>query len=190
MFECRRTVAAAFILAETRVFGILLLLFILLPVAELMLLIRLGGWLGVVPTVGLVLLTGVVGAALARSQGMRVIGGLRAEMGAGRLPVTHMLDGALVLVAGLMLITPGVITDVVGLLLLFPPTRALARRLFAARLRRMVQTGSARVVTFDLGATRAPDADRPAPRGPGRDVSDMAEPRADPPLPRGRAIDQ
>jgi len=108
----------------------LILLFTVLPLAELSLLLKIGGWLGAGPTVGLVIVTGVVGAWLARREGIRTWGRVQAELAAGHMPGEEVLHALLVFVAGLVLVTPGVLTDAAGLLLLIRPAReAIVRRL-------------------------------------------------------------
>jgi UPF0716 protein FxsA len=106
---------------------ILALLFIVVPFLELYLLIQIGQTIGSLPTIGLVVLMGIVGAALAKSQGLAALRRIHEEMGQGRIPTTAILDGVLIIAASILLITPGVLTDVVGVLLLLPPTRAVAR---------------------------------------------------------------
>lgn len=108
----------------------LLLAFTLVPIIELWLLLRIGAWLGAVPTLALVVLTGMAGASLARREGIHAWAAVQAEVAAGRLPGRKLLEAVLVLVAGIVLVTPGVITDAIGLLLLVRPVReALTRRL-------------------------------------------------------------
>jgi UPF0716 protein FxsA len=123
----------------------LFLAFTVVPLVELYLLIGLGRQLGVLPTLGLVLVTGLLGAWLAKREGRSVVRSWREATAQGRLPADGILSGALVLVGGVLLVTPGLVTDVVGFLLLIPPTR----RLIAARLRRMLerqmQAGTLRV---------------------------------------------
>lgn len=116
---------------ENRLFR-LILLFTLLPLAELSLLLRIGGWLGTGPTVGLVIVTGVVGAWLARREGARTWGRVQADVAAGRMPGEELLHALLVFIAGVVLVTPGVLTDAVGLILLFRP----AREVIAGRIRK------------------------------------------------------
>lgn len=123
--------------------GKLLLLFIGVPLLELAILVKLGTLVGFWPTIALVLVTGTIGAMLARSQGARVLRAIRAEMAAGRMPAAHLVDGLLVLVGGIVLLTPGLLTDVAGLLLLFPPTRARFRAVLRRRMERMVRSGQA-----------------------------------------------
>jgi len=128
---------------------LLLLLFTVVPLVELYLLLLLGRLLGFWETVLIVLVTGIVGAWLAKREGLRVFRRWREAIAEGRMPEEGVLGGLLVLVGGVLLVTPGVLTDVVGLLLLFPPTR----RLVADRLRRSaerrIQDGTVRVVTFN-----------------------------------------
>jgi len=116
----------------------LLLLFTLVPLVELVLLLVVADHTSWQFTLGLVLLTGIVGATLARWQGTRCVQRIRGEMSAGQLPGDSLLDGLMILVAGALLVTPGVLTDLVGFSLLIPlPRRWLKgwlRRGFAARL--------------------------------------------------------
>jgi UPF0716 protein FxsA len=113
----------------------LALLFVLVPVLELMVLIELGQVVGLWPTLALVVLTGVAGAMLARAEGLRVLWAFQQEMAAGRLPGQALQDGISVLVGGAFLLTPGVLTDVVGFSLLLPPSR----RWIQARLHRSLE---------------------------------------------------
>lgn len=116
----------------------LFLLFTLVPVIELALLIKLGTVIGALPTVAIVLTTGAVGAWLARREGFAVLMQLRDELQKGLPPATKLTEGALVLAGALLLVTPGVLTDVTGLLLLLPPSRRfLAPRVLAWVMRRM-----------------------------------------------------
>ena len=117
----------------------LLLLFTFVPLVELYLLIRIGRVIGVVPTIAIVVVTGTLGAALARRQGLGVLRRLQEDLAGGRLPTDALMDGLLILVAGAMLLTPGLITDAAGFLLLVPAGRKVVRRaLSAAFARRLV----------------------------------------------------
>jgi UPF0716 protein FxsA len=121
------------------VFLRLLLLFTLVPLVELYLLIRIGGVIGVVPTIAIVVVTGALGAALARRQGLGVLRRLQEDLAGGRPPTDALIDGLLILVAGAMLLTPGLITDAAGFLLLVPAGRKVVRRaVSAAFARRLV----------------------------------------------------
>ena len=121
-------------------FARLALLFVVIPIAELALLVWLGSVMGFWPTMGLVVLTGVAGAALARASGLKVVQQIRAEIAAGRMPVDHMVDGLLVLVGGVLLLTPGILSDLVGIALLLPATRSMIRRVVQKKLRKLVDT--------------------------------------------------
>jgi UPF0716 protein FxsA len=134
--------------------GRLALLFVLVPVIELMLLIRMGQWIGLWPTVAFVILTGWAGAFLARLEGTRVMGQFQQELLAGRVPGQAILDGACVLVGGAFLLAPGVLTDVTGLALLFPPTRRLIQRWLRKRIERGIASGQIRVMTMTPGVRR------------------------------------
>lgn len=101
----------------------LLLLFILVPFIELVILIFLGDHIGFWPTFALIVLMGIVGFLMVRSQGFSVIQRIKADVFAGAPPAQALIDGLLVFAGGLLLITPGLITDIVGLLLLFPMSR-------------------------------------------------------------------
>jgi UPF0716 protein FxsA len=104
-------------------FPVLLLLFLLVPLLEIYLLIVVGGIIGALPTVALVVLTAVVGAALARVQGLATLQRLQATVARGETPAIEMLEGVLLLIGALLLLTPGFFTDAVGFACLLPPTR-------------------------------------------------------------------
>lgn len=104
---------------------ILVILFIGLPLVDLWLLFRIGEWLTFGPTLACVILTGVVGAAIAKRQGVSTIARIQQELAEGRMPTTQLGEGILILLAAAVLITPGFITDAFGLLLLVPPIRRL-----------------------------------------------------------------
>lgn len=120
----------------------LLLAFTLIPVLELWLLLRVGSWLGAGATVALVVLTGVVGATLARREGVHAWSAVQAELSAGRLPGRKLLEALLVLLAGIVLVTPGVLTDAAGLLLLVRPLRGRLVRALEERYRRSLNAPS------------------------------------------------
>jgi UPF0716 protein FxsA len=112
---------------------ILVIAFILVPLAELAVLIAVGEWIGLVPTLILLLLVSVAGAWLAKREGLVAWRRFQQALAEGRVPAREVLDGALVIFGGAFLITPGFITDVIGVLLLLPPTRALFRRMLVRR---------------------------------------------------------
>ena len=128
--------------------GRMALLFIVVPVLELVLLIRLGQVVGLWPTLGLVVFTGLTGAALARAEGLRVLYGFRSELASGHLPGQALLDGVCVLIGGAFLLTPGILTDLTGFALLFPPSRRWIQRRMRRRIERGLREGSIRVMTM------------------------------------------
>lgn len=133
------------------VLGRLALLFVVAPVVELYLLVRLGGVIGLWPTLGLVVATGAAGAVLAKAEGLRVLLRFQRELSEGRLPGQAMLDGICVLVGGTLLLTPGILTDLAGLALLFPPTRRWIQGRVTRRLQAQVASGAVRFVSFGAG---------------------------------------
>lgn len=116
-------------------FRILLLLFIIVPTIEIYVLIQVGKVIGGWQTVFLILLTGFLGAYLAKTQGRTVWMKLQTELEMGRPPGNAILDGICVLIGGILLLTPGFVSDILGLVLLLPPTRAPIKRL----LRRWIE---------------------------------------------------
>lgn len=117
----------------------LVLLFTLLPLAELWLLFQLSYAFGFWASLAIVLGTGIAGAALARWQGFQALQRLQTELQQGAMPAKTIADGALILVAGLLLITPGVMTDVAGLSLLIPPVRKVVMHLVRRQFGKHVQ---------------------------------------------------
>ena len=118
-----------------------LLLFIVLPLAELWLLIKVGTLVGALPTVTLVVLTALVGLVLLRHQGLATLTRGRQRLEAGELPAEEMLEAMVLALSGVLLIAPGFVTDTLGLLGLLPPLR---RWLVAALVPRMVVSGTVR----------------------------------------------
>jgi UPF0716 protein FxsA len=123
------------------VFARLVLLFTVVPALEIYLLVKAGTHIGAVNTVLLIVATGVVGAHYARLQGFRVVGRLQRSMEEGRVPTEEIIDGAMLLVGGALLITPGFLTDALGFSLIFPPTREAWKRVVVQWLRRKVERG-------------------------------------------------
>jgi len=114
----------------------LVLLLTVLPVVELFLLVKLTQATSLHFTLLLILGTGVLGAVLARAEGLRVVRRIRDDLLAGKVPADALLDGAMLLVAGALLVTPGALTDAIGLLLLLPPSRVMLRRLIKRWIRK------------------------------------------------------
>jgi len=148
----------------------LVLLFIVVPIAELAVIIQVGQQIGVLWTVAILIADSLLGAALMRSQGRAAWRRFNEATAAGRVPAREVLDGALVIFGGALLLTPGFLSDILGLLLLLPPTRAIVRTVLLRRFAGRIVAGAAsgasarmgRLFEFEAGA-------RPGARpGPGR----------------------
>lgn len=113
---------------------ILLLAFIGVPALEIALFIQVGGWLGLWPTLGIVLLTAMAGTALLRQQGLAVLQSAQMQLDAGEMPLREIFDGLCLFFAGALLLTPGFFTDGVGFLLFLPPFRALLMATVAVKI--------------------------------------------------------
>ena len=136
----------------------LILLFIVVPIAEIYVIIQVGQAIGALPTVALLVLDSILGAWLLRSQGRRAWADFRDALATGRVPHREILHGALVIAGGAFLLTPGFISDAVGLLLLIPPTRAA----IAAGITRMiVRRGPLRWTGVVVQPGRRPAPPRP-----------------------------
>jgi UPF0716 protein FxsA len=120
----------------------LIALFIVVPLVELYLILKVGDLIGAVWTILLLAADSVLGSLLLRSQGRSVWRRFNEALSSGRMPHREVMDGVLVIFGGAFLITPGFLTDIVGLILLIPPTRAAVRRLVARRLGRRVEVGT------------------------------------------------
>lgn len=128
----------------------LLALFVLVPVTELALLIRLGEIIGLWPTLGLIVVTGIAGSALAKQQGFSTLRRLQQRMGRGEMPGRELIDGVIILVAGAFLLTPGVLTDVVGFIGLLPFTRPVVRSWLIRQFKKR-ESANFRVFWTDYG---------------------------------------
>jgi UPF0716 protein FxsA len=127
----------------------LLAVFIVLPLVELALLIQLGRWIGLGWTLALVVVTGFLGAALARRHGLQAWIAIRDELRAGRMPASALADGLLILIGGVVLLTPGLLTDIFGFAMLIPPSRNAFKTRLRRRFEQAVQRGEASI-TFLL----------------------------------------
>lgn len=126
----------------------LLIVFTVIPVIEIYVLIEAGRQIGVFPTIGLILLTGIAGAYLARAQGFDLIRRIQSDLQEGRLPASELLDGAMILAGGLLLLTPGFCTDLIGFLLLTPATRAIGKKSLGQWLDGKIQRGEIHIRRF------------------------------------------
>jgi UPF0716 protein FxsA len=153
-------------------FARLALLFILVPLIELALLVRLGQAVGFWPTLGLVVVTGIAGAALARAEGLRALRRFQQELGAGRMPGGAIQDGLAILVGGAFLLTPGLLTDVAGFALVLPPSRRWIQGIVRRRLERRIASGELQVFVMNPAAG--------FPFGGGRTGPGPSDPELDP----------
>jgi UPF0716 protein FxsA len=133
-------------------FARILLLFLITPVVELALLIKMGEWIGFWPTVAIILATALAGSYLAKREGLSVWRQFNDRLNTGGLPGTELLDGVIILVAGALLITPGVLTDFAGFIGLLPPTRALIRKVAMRRIKKAMDRGTIQMSFGGLGA--------------------------------------
>jgi len=137
---------------------LLVALFVVVPLAELYLIVQVAQAIDILPTLGILLLDSIVGSLLLRSQGRAVWRRFNEALGSARVPHREILDGVLMIFGGALLLTPGFLTDVVGLLLLIPPSRAVVRGLATRMLARRVAVGVA-------GAGRSAPGPESAPGG-------------------------
>lgn len=122
--------------------GRLFLLFLLVPALEIYLLLKVGSLMGAVPTVAMLVAISLAGAWLVRHQGFMILRRIQTELAHGRLPAAELLDGALILIGGVLLLTPGFFTDFLGIFFLFPPSRILIKRLMGRWLQHRLSRGS------------------------------------------------
>ncbi len=125
--------------------GKLLFLFIIIPLVELMLLIEIGKAIGTLEVFMLTIVTGVAGAALAKWQGLSVLRKMQQEMAEGRMPASNLMDGVMILIGGILLLTPGILTDLLGLSLLIPWTRVLMKKLLTKWMAGKIQKGQVHI---------------------------------------------
>jgi UPF0716 protein FxsA len=158
--------------------GILFLLLLAVPIAELYIIVQVAGAVGFFETLVLLIAISIGGAFLLKQQGLATWLRFQDSLARGEIPAREVTDGALILVGGALLLTPGFLTDGVGLVLLLPPTRAAiksaSRRLLAGWAERRFVPGGTRIYTTGVTRTRRDDHDDPSQR-----------PEESPPLRRG-----
>jgi UPF0716 protein FxsA len=132
------------------VLGRLFLLFTVVPLVEIYLLVTLGGLMGAGPTVALVAVTGMLGAWLARREGRKAIASYQAALSKGQMPEDGIVSGLLILAGGVMLITPGILTDVFGLAMMVPPVRRGVANLVKQRLQKRIEGGEIQVMKIGM----------------------------------------
>lgn len=144
--------------------GVFLFLFIVMPIVEMTVLIKVGGMIGALNTIGLVLLTAVIGAALLRQQGLSTLLRANQRLNSGELPAREVAEGLILAVGGALLLTPGFVTDGIGFLCLMPGSR---QWLAGQALKRMVVAGQSGTFSFRAGS--GPFGPGQGPFGPGGD---------------------
>lgn len=127
----------------------LFLLFVVLPISELVLILQVGAWLGLWRTVGLIVITAVVGASMWRSQGLSILWSIRERIGRDETPGRELVAGMLVLIGGIFFLTPGFITDTLGFFCLIPWTRSLMLKSLRRWLERKIREGKLKVFVRD-----------------------------------------
>ena len=143
----------------------LLTLFVGVPLVELYLLTRVGSQIGFFPTLGLIFVTGVLGANLAKTQGLGVMRRIQADLQAGRIPAAALVDGLIILIAGAVLITPGILTDAFGFLCLVPSFRSIIRDRISRFLQSQLQGGNIQYFHGDPGTSQGFDPTQRSPFG-------------------------
>ncbi len=119
----------------------LLIIFIIIPLVELYLLIEIGTLIGTLSTIAIIVFTGIIGAFLARRQGFGVIYQIQNELSNGNLPASQFVDGLIILLAGAVLLTPGILTDILGFLCLIPYTRKVIKKILWSWFDKAVHQG-------------------------------------------------
>jgi UPF0716 protein FxsA len=142
---------------------LLVLIFIVVPVAELYVIIQVGEAIGLIPTLVLLLLDALLGSMLLRHQGRAAWVRFNRALAENRLPHKEVFDGVLIIFGGALLITPGFLTDILGVFLLLPPTRAIVRGISSRIVRRRMAMGT----LWTSVRTSGPSRRRPDPEGPG-----------------------
>lgn len=158
-------------------FRILFLLFILIPIIEITVLMQVGEWLGAWPTVGIVILSAWLGAKYVRQQGIQTLNTLQTKMAQGEAPSEEIIAGLLLVVAGVLLVTPGFVTDIFGLVLLLPSFRQLLLKTVQVQLAQRASHQSAFTFSHD---EQIHDVETPF---------EQAKPREPKPINKGTTID-
>jgi len=125
---------------------VLILLFILIPAAEIGVLLLSGNTIGIWPTIVLLVATGVLGSYLAKKQGMNTLKKVQEQLQYGRMPGDEILNGVCILLGGIMLLSPGFLTDIIGLILLLPPTRAAMKPIILKMLKKWMSNNTFTII--------------------------------------------
>jgi UPF0716 protein FxsA len=119
----------------------LILIFIIVPLMEILLLIEIGSRIGTLNTISIIIVTGILGGYMMRHQGFAILTNIRMDLSQGRMPTGELINGALVLVGGILLLTPGFFTDAMGFVLLVPTTRGFVRKKIQLLIQRKIESG-------------------------------------------------
>ena len=119
----------------------LILIFIVVPLMEILLLIEIGSRIGTLNTISIIIITGILGGYMMRQQGFAILANIRMDLSQGRMPTGELINGALVLVGGILLLTPGFFTDAVGFVFLIPGSRAFVRKKIQLLIQRKIDSG-------------------------------------------------
>lgn len=119
----------------------LILIFIIVPLMEILLLIEIGSRIGTLNTISIIIVTGILGGYMMRHQGFAILTNIRMDLSQGRMPTGELINGALVLAGGILLLTPGFFTDAVGFVLLIPTTRGFVRKKIQLLIQRKIESG-------------------------------------------------
>lgn len=120
----------------------LLMLFIIVPVVELYILIEVGKKIGSVPIIGIIILTGILGAYLVKGQGFMILRKIQSDLNEGILPGDNLIQGAIILAGGILLLTPGFITDIIGFIFLIPFSRMVVKKYLLKWLKGKIKEGN------------------------------------------------
>ena len=120
----------------------LLLLFLIVPATELYILIEVGKQIGSLTTIGIIILTGIIGAYLVKDQGFMILKKIQNDLNEGSMPGDNLIQGAIILAGGIFLLTPGFVTDIVGFILLIPLSRNIVKKCLLNWLRKKIKDGN------------------------------------------------
>jgi len=130
------------------IFSKLLILLIVVPVVELYILIEIGQQIGAFTTIGIIVLTGIVGAYLVKNQGFMILRKIQHDLSQGILPGDSLLQGIIILAGGIFLLTPGFITDIIGFIFLIPISREIVKKYLLIWLKRKIDSGNINIDNF------------------------------------------
>lgn len=123
-------------------FNKLLILFVIVPVTELYILIEVGKKIGGLTTIGIIILTGIIGAYLVKGQGFMILKKIQSDLNEGIIPGDSLIQGAIILAGGIFLLTPGFVTDIIGFIFLIPVSRRVVKKYLLKWLKRKTKEGN------------------------------------------------